>query len=151
MKLKLAAAALCAAGIALPAVAGDADDIKATIAKAQKAYNSCDAATMEGLTHANFFGFNPDGTLTEGNAMAEMKANCEAGTKYNFNLSVLKVHTGDGWAVAAGTNKGKVTPAEGEAQDVNAHFSVVFVKDGDTWKSLHLHASPNMQPPGDGE
>lgn len=145
MKLKLAAVALCAAGIAMPAFAGDADDVKATIAKAQKAYNSCDVDTMKGLTHADFFGFNMDGTLSEGNDMAEMKAQCDAGTKYKFNLSVTKVHAGDGWAVAAGTNKGAVTPAKGEAQQIDSHFTVVMVKDGDTWKSLHLHASPNIK------
>jgi len=147
MKFKLAAAALCAAGIAMPAIAGDADDVKATIAKAQKAYNSCDVDTMKGLTDASFFGFNMDGTLSEGNDMAEMKGACDAGTKYNFNLTVNKVHTGDGWAVAAGQNKGSVKPAEGEAQPVDSHFTVVMVKDGGSWKSIHLHASPNIKQP----
>jgi ketosteroid isomerase-like protein len=145
MKFKLAAVALCAAGIAMPAAAGDADDVKAAIANAQKAYNACDVDAMKGMTHEQFFGFNMDGTLSEGNAMGDMKAACDAGTKYNFNLSAAKVHVGTGWAVAAGHNKGSVTPAEGEAQQVDAHFTVVMVKDGGAWKSIHLHASPNIK------
>ncbi|MFP4004504.1 MAG: YybH family protein [Alphaproteobacteria bacterium] len=145
MKLKLAAAALCAAGIAMPAAAGDAEDAKATVAKAQKAYNSCDVEAMQSLTHENFFGFNMDGTLSEGNDMAEMKAQCEAGAKYNFKLSVDKVHAGDGWAVLAGQNTGSITPPEGETQQIDSHFTVVMVKNGDKWQSLHLHASPNIK------
>lgn len=150
-KLVISAAALAfgLTGLAAPALGGVADEVKATIANAQNAYNSCDVAGMQGMTHANFFALNPDGTLTEGNSMAEMKKACDAGTKYNFNIDVTKVYEGNGWAVAVGTNKGTVKPKEGDEQKVDTHFTVVMVKDGDAWKSMHLHVSPNMKPPAE--
>lgn len=151
VKLMVSAVALTIGltGLAAPALGGAADEVKAVIAKAQKAYNSCDVATMQGITHANFFAFNADGTLSEGNSMAEMKKACDAGTKYNFNITVLKVHEGDGWAIAAGHNKGSIKPKEGDEQKIDGRFSVVMVKEGGAWKSLHLHTAPNMQPPSE--
>lgn len=137
--------ALVAAGLALPAAAGDAEDLKAMVATAQEAYNACDADTMQGITHEDFFGFNADGSLTEGNTVAEFRAQCEAGVKFDFKLTPAKIHSGDGWAVIAGNTTGTVTSPEGESQSANGHFTVVAVKEGDAWKSLHLHTSPDIE------
>jgi ketosteroid isomerase-like protein len=144
MKFKLAAVALCAAGIAMPAAAGDADDVNAVVKNAEKAFNSCDVAAMQGITHAGFFGFNDDGTLETGNSMADMKANCDAGTKVNYNFTLLKTDMRGDMAVVAGTAKGTVTPKDGEAMNLHGKFTVVLVKDGGAWKSLHVHTSPVM-------
>lgn len=150
MRLQFAAAALCAFGIAMPAMAGDVEDVKAVVAKAEKAYNACNVATIKKLTYKEFFGFNPDGTIEE-DATAEFKGECDKGTKYKFDITVDKVYTGDGWAVAAGKNKGKITPKDGKAEKVDAHWTAVMVKDGDTWKTVHLHASPNIMEEEGGE
>jgi len=146
MKFRLIAATLCAAGVAAPAIADNAADIKAAIKKAQKAYNSCDVEAMKGLTSEKSFAFNMDGSLTEGNDMADLKAACDAGTKFDLPLNVAKMHVGNDWAVAAGTYKGTVTPGEGKVQNIDAHFTLVLVKDGDGWKSIHFHDSPNIKP-----
>lgn len=148
MKVKFAAAVLCAAGIAMPAFAGDADDVKATIEKAEKAFNSCDVETMKGITHPEFFGFNDDGTLETGNDMADMEAGCEAGNKVEWDFTVQKIDVRGDVAVVAGTSKGTLTPKEGEPQPLNGKFTVVLIKDGDAWRSLHVHGSPVMSEGG---
>lgn len=148
MKFRLAVAALCAAGIAVPAFAGDMEDVNAVVAKAQKAYNTCDGDMLASLTHADSFDFNPDGTLSEHGDVGQMKANCEAGTKYDFHFNVLKTYVRGSMAVVAHTVTGTVTPKDGEAQKTDAHVTVVLLKDGDAWKAVHVHISPNMSQGG---
>lgn len=126
-----------------PVQAGDQDDVKAAVARAEKAYNECDADALAGITDARFFGFHPDGSLQEGNDTAQLKAQCDAGLKFDFDFKVLKVFEGGHWAVVAGANSGTITPPQGQPLPVSAHFTMVLVERGGVWRSIHVVSSSN--------
>lgn len=136
-----------ALGLTEPALAGAEDDIKAVLHKVAPAYNACDVATLQRVNHTDFFKLNPDGTVTEGNSMADMKAACDAGTKYDVKLEVAKVHVRGDWAIVIGYTTGSIVPKGGEAQQVDNHFTVVMVMDAGSWRVLHLQSSRNVKPP----
>lgn len=126
------------------ALAGPAEEVNAAVARAQKAYNDCDADALARITDARFFGFNSDGSLQEGNDTGTLKAQCAAGLRFDFEFEVLKVTGGETWAVVAGTNTGTITPPDGQALPVSAHFTMVLVRQDGAWRSIHVNSSSNQ-------
>ncbi len=137
----LGAVLLCAV-LTSGAVAGDADDVRAAVLRVDDAFMSGNVDIIAQHFHPQHSRFFPTGLLIEGFSKDALKGLYEAGLKVELNSRHLDVKVFGSTAVATGYNEGTITFPDGTIDNSTTRFSEVWVKDGNEWKRVHIHASP---------
>jgi uncharacterized protein (TIGR02246 family) len=134
-----------------PAMADDADDIRAATVAHFAALNAGDAEAFVQHHQPDNTEFPPDnGLLVESDSLESQKkilqAEFDAGLKTNLQLRHLKVKVYGNIAVVTGYVVGTVTLPGGESQQTTGRRSAVLIKQAGQWKEAHAHSSPLITP-----
>jgi ketosteroid isomerase-like protein len=125
--------------LATPALADDADDVKATFLDFYASLRSGDVnGYMQHFSASGSTAFETEGGLLSTSTLEELRRNRQAGASAGNNPNVqlrhMEVRVYGNTAVLTGY---RVSPND---QSV-ARYTNVWVKEGATWKRVHRHAS----------
>ena len=127
-----------------PAMADDADDVRATIERHYAAINANELETLRSHHLKDFTMFGSDGTVLwepDWEEVSErMGATVDWGT-LNVRMSNFNAQLYGNVAVATFYLVGTHTYG-GKTRNVTNRVSAVWVKDGSEWKEAHHHESP---------
>jgi ketosteroid isomerase-like protein len=127
--------------------AGDAEDVKAAVLAVDAAYNDGNAEVVAQYLHPNHTRFPAPGTLGAGLLVAgfdkdALAARFKAGFDVNITSRHLEIAVFGNTAIATGYNEGTVTQPDGEVTEEISRFSEIWIKEGGSWKRVHIHSSP---------
>ncbi len=131
--------------------AGDVEDIIALEQDHYLARNTGDLDTWVQYHLPERDGFGPGGGLLNQGTSAEeekrsLKAQLDAGMKYNHRLLHVEVKVFGDTAITTGYVVGSSTSPNGTTRQVMMRRTGVVVKRNGQWKELHNHLSPVVAP-----
>lgn len=131
--------------------AGDVEDIIALEQGHYQARNAGDLDTWVQYHLPERDGFGPGGGLLSPGTSAEeeksnLKAQLDAGTKYNHRLVDVHVRIYGDTAITTGYVVGSSTSPDGKTNQVMMRRTGVVIKRNGQWKELHNHLSPVVAP-----
>ena len=131
--------------------AGDVEDIIALEKGHYLAHNNGDVDTWVQYHLPERDGYSPGGgLLSEGTASEEerksLKAQFDAGMKYNHRLIQVDVKVFGDIAITTGYVVGSSTSPNGTTNQVMMRRTGVVIKRDGQWKELHNHLSPVVAP-----
>jgi len=121
----------------------DMTDVKAAMMAAFEAFNAGDVQAM-GYYHSSFTGFlGNGGPLVEvgDDSREQLRAAFDAGFRVSWEMRDLRVEVYDRAAVATFYTEGTTSYPDGTVIRDPLRHTVVWVKQGDTWKEAHSHVS----------
>jgi ketosteroid isomerase-like protein len=141
---------LALAAFAVPATAGDAEDVTAAVLAVDAAYNDRNAEIVAQYLHPDHTRFPSPGVLgagllSEGFDKEALAARFKAGLEVNITTRHLAVDLYGNTAIATGYNEGTVTQPSGEVKREVARFTEVWIKEGGKWLRVHIHSSPLVE------
>jgi len=141
------------AGLLLSTVvqAGDVEDIIALEQGHYLARNNGDVDTWVQYHLPERDGFGPGGGLLSQGTSAEeekrsLKAQLDAGMKYNHRLIHVEVKIFGDTAITTGYVVGSATSPDGTTSQAMMRRTGVVIKRNGQWKELHNHLSPVVAP-----
>ncbi len=131
--------------------AGDVEDIIALEQGHYLARNNGDVDTWVQYHLSERDGFGPGGGLLSQGTSAEeekrsLKAQFDAGMKYNHRLIHVKVKIFGDTAITTGYVVGSATSPDGTTSQAMMRRTGVVIKRNGQWKELHNHLSPVVAP-----
>ena len=131
--------------------AGDVEDIIALEKGHYLARNNGDLDTWVQYHLPERDGFGPGGDLLSGGTSAEeekrgLKAQLDAGMKYNHRLVHVDVKVFGDTAITTGYVVGSSTSPDGKTNRAMMRRTGVVIKRNGQWKELHNHLSPVVAP-----
>ncbi len=131
--------------------AGDVEDIIALEQGHYLARNAGDLDTWVQYRLPERDGFGPGGGLLNQGTSAEeekrsLKAQLDAGMKYNHRLVHVEVKVFGDTAITTGYVVGSSTSPDGTTRRVMMRRTGVVIKRNGQWKELHNHLSPVVAP-----
>ncbi len=131
--------------------AGDVEDIIALEQGHYLARNAGDLDTWVQYHLPERDGFGPGGGLLNQGTSAEeekrsLKAQLDAGMKYNHRLVHVEVKVFGDTAITTGYVVGSSTSPDGTTRRVMMRRTGVVIKRNGQWKELHNHLSPVVAP-----
>ncbi len=131
--------------------AGDVEDIIALEQGHYLARNNGDLDTWVQYHLPEHYGFGPGGALLSHGTSAEeekrsLKAQLDAGMKYNHRLVHDDVKVFGDVAITTGYVVGSSTSPDGRTNQVMMRRTGVVIKRDGQWKELHNHLSPVVAP-----
>ncbi len=133
------------------AIADDADDVEATVLKYIAAVNAGDAEGRAAGRSQDWSTFSRGGSLLARTASVEaqkkaFQASVDAGRKRSYRLQNLEVKVYGNTAVVTSYLVGTNTAPNGNIARWTDRRTGVWVKQGGTWREVHLHQSPIRLP-----
>ena len=131
--------------------AGDVEDIIALEQGHYLARNNGDVDTWVQYPLPERDGFGPGGGLLSQGTSAEeekrsLKAQLDAGMKYNHRLVHVEVKIFGDTAITTGYVVGSATSPDGTTSQAMTRRTGVVIKRNGQWKELHNHLSPVVAP-----
>ncbi len=131
--------------------AGDVEDIIALEQGHYLARNNGDLDTWVQYHLPERDGFGPNGGLLSQGTSAEeekssLKAQLDAGMKYNHRLIHVEVKIFGDTAITTGYVVGSATSPDGTTSQAMMRRTGVVIKRNGQWKELHNHLSPVVAP-----
>jgi uncharacterized protein (TIGR02246 family) len=123
------------------AIADDAADVEATAEDAVAAYNTGDVDAMATYWLPEATIFHGPGLPLEGFDKEQIKADLEAGLKYDFQWRDFSVKVYGQTAVSTASLEGTITLPNGTVLQGPWRHSATWVKQDGKWKVAHVHAS----------
>ena len=129
------------------AMADDVDDVRATVLNYITSVNAGDAEGRTAGRSPDWSTFNRGGALLARTASLEeqkkaFQASVDAGVKRNYQLRNLEVKVYGNTAVVTSYLVGTRTAPNGDIARWTDRRTGVLVKQGGTWREVHLHQSP---------
>lgn len=132
------------------AMADDSDDVKAAFLARFAAINAGDAGTMAQHHTPEYSGFNRGGALLVVNTSLEEQRTARQAIFDAIRIYLqprnVEVKVYGNAAVVTAYLVGSANPPTGDPQRWTDRRTGVWIKQGGTWKEVHLHQSP-IRPP----
>ena len=133
------------------AIADDADDVRAAVQDLFAALRAGDADGQTGRRMPEYNNFGRGGGLLNRASSSEeqrkvFQASVDAGVKRNYQLRNLEVKVYGNAAVVTGYLVGTRIFPDGTTSQMTDRRTGVWVKQGGTWKEVHMHQSPMRLP-----
>ncbi len=149
-KREMKIATLCVSGMFLTtvAMAGDAGDVKITARATYEALNNADVEAYvqwvapEGTLYGGNGSFLQERNNTTEALRANLQGMFDAGLRYDYRIRNLEVKVYSDAAVATGYVVGSRNAPDGVTRQVTLRRTMVWSRQGGTWKVVHVHSSP---------
>jgi ketosteroid isomerase-like protein len=132
------------------AMADDSDDVKAAFLNLFTTLRAHDSQSMGQYYMPDYTDFGRGGGLLIRTATPEEKAKARQALFDTVNITLqprnVEVQVYGNTAVVTAYLIGSITPANNETIRVNDRRTGVWVKQGGTWKEVHMHQSPIRLP-----
>jgi ketosteroid isomerase-like protein len=133
-----------------PAIADDADDVKAAFMSLFAAINAWDSHGLIQLYTPGYTNFGRGGGLLETTASLEERRKARQATfdaaKLNLQPRNVEVQVYGNTAVVTAYLVGTANPPNGETARWTDRRTGVWIKQGGKWKEAHMHQSPVRLP-----
>ena len=148
--LPIAVGLVCLLGSTTAVLADDAEDVAAAVRAVYKALNNGDAAGYAELIADGYVNFPRTGALLGGGGTAEearsnINDRFRAGLDFSLQVHHVGVKVYGQAAIATYYTTGPTTYPDGSILQGTFRASLVWVKQGASWKIVHLHIS-ELQP-----